>query len=99
MTPSADVSRRTQIDVLRLHLRRAGTSPYKKEASKEGYASTMRTTLTIGEDRCSFKCWDEKKQPMTLGQIKTIHWPSTAFACAATLNGGLLPVKLLWPIT
>ena len=61
--------------------------PFKKEASKEGYASTMRTKLTISEEGCSFKCWDDKKQPMTLEQVKSIHWPSTTFACAVTLKG------------
>ena len=69
--------------------------PLKKEASKEGYASSMRTKLTIGETRCSFKCWAARKEPMTLEQVKSIQWPSTAFACAATLNGGLLPKQQL----
>ena len=58
----------------------------------------MRTQLTIAEKRCSFKCWDENKQLLTLDQIKAIHWPSTTFACAATLKGVHFQSNSYWPL-
>lgn len=69
-----------------------------KEASKEGNASTMRIKLAVGEDRCSFKCWDENKQLLTVGQINAVHWPSTTFACSATLKGVDFQINSYWPL-
>ena len=72
--------------------------PLKKEPSKEGYASTMRTKLTIGEERCSFKCWDADKNPMSIGQIKALHWPTTAFAAAVSLKGAYFQSNSYGPL-
>ena len=33
----------------------------KHDPSKEGYQGTLRTKVTIGEEKCSFKCWDADK--------------------------------------
>ena len=59
----------------------------KKESSKEGYEGTLRTKVTIKEDKVSFKCWDADRNHMTLEQIKAIQWPSTSFACQVSLKG------------
>ena len=59
----------------------------KKEPSKEGYEGTMGTKLTIRDSSCSFKCWDANKKPMTIQEIKDLHWPSTTFACQVLLKG------------
>ena len=41
----------------------------------------------IRDSSCSFKCWDANKKPMTIQEIKDIHWPSTTFACQVLLKG------------
>ena len=58
-----------------------------KESSKDGYEGTLRTKVTIKEDKVSFKCWDQDRNLMTVEQIKAIHWPSTGFACQVNLKG------------
>ena len=47
----------------------------------------MRTKVTIKEDKVSFKCWDQNRNPMTVEQIKAIQWPTTGFACQVSLKG------------
>ena len=42
---------------------------------------------TIKEDKASFKCWDQNRNPMTVEQIKAIQWPTTGFACQVSLKG------------
>ena len=59
----------------------------KKESSREGYAGTLRTKLTIGEERCSFKCWDANKKLMPIEDIRAIQWQSATFAAQVTLKG------------
>ena len=59
----------------------------KKESSKEGYDGTLRTKVTIKEDKCSFKCWDEDRKLMSFEQVKAIQWPTTSFACQVSLKG------------
>ena len=60
----------------------------RKEPSKEGYCSTMRTKCTISEDKASFKCWNgNTRQPMGVEEIKRIDWPNSSFACEVLVKG------------
>ena len=59
----------------------------KKVPAKDGYANTLRTKCTIGEEKASFKCWDADKKQLTISEIRGIDWPSSTFACQVALKG------------
>ena len=59
----------------------------RKALTKEGYANTLRTKCTIGEEKASFKCWDADKKQLTISEIRGIDWPSSTFACQVALKG------------
>ncbi|MDA8583821.1 hypothetical protein N9L68_06290 [bacterium] len=58
-----------------------------KEASKEGYSDTLRTTCTIIGEMASFKCWYGDRSAISTGDIKNINWPPSTFACEVALKG------------
>ena len=70
----------------------------KKESAKEGYANTLRTKCTIGEEKASFKCWDGEKKPLTISEIRSIDWPSSTFACQVALKGVYFQANTFGPM-
>ena len=60
----------------------------RRAASKEGYADTFRTKLSLREKSASCKAWDlEKQAQMTVDELKNQDWPNTAIAVQVQLSG------------
>ena len=60
----------------------------RRAASKEGYADTFRTKLSLREKSASCKAWDlEKGAQMTVDELKNQDWPNTAIAAQVQLSG------------
>ena len=70
----------------------------KKASTKEGYANTLRTKCTIGDEKASFKCWDGDKKALTISELRSIDWPSSSFACEVALKGVYFQANTFGPM-
>jgi len=60
----------------------------RRPASKEGYQDTFRTKCSFREKGASFKAWDlEKRQALTIDELKNLDWPNCRLAIVAQLSG------------
>ena len=60
----------------------------RRPASKEGYQDTFRTKCSFREKNASFKAWDlEKRQALTIDELKNLDWPNCRLAIVAQLSG------------
>ena len=75
--------------------------PIKKAPSKEGYASTMRTKLTLPQDsakKCSFRAWDEQKQPLSTEQLTEVDWPRASLGVMVRIVGVYFQAQSFGPM-
>ena len=60
--------------------------PLRRKSTKDGYAYHMRCKCTLGQDKKSFKVFDQDLKELSLEEVQKVDWRSTNFAAVVRLK-------------